>query len=571
MIEFLQKKILTSYVILVSFLLILTLITYYSIFRKENINIQVKRLKDISTKVEEVLSQNKTNYEKINDIAYITSSRITIINEDGTVLFDTEIKDPKNLENHKNRIEIAQALKNGEGLSIRFSQTQKKEMIYFAKLLSISLNKILIRVSIPYSETLQELLKLKKTLIIYTFLIFFIVVFFLFKTTKNLINPIDEIIFASYQFSKGDFDYRIQTSKMKGEIKKLAVTLNNMAETIKQNVENLENTIKTIKSLTDNLDEGICIYTPKNIFYGNSSFCKLFEIHKPEGHSIAEVIRNIEILTMLSDAFNSDKDLIKETLINGKYYLLKVYKFRANTNEKLFVAVFYDIDRIKRLDLMKRDFIANFSHEIKTPLTVIKSNIETIAMHKLTEEEKNFFISSTQNNIIRIENIIKDIITLSFLESEPKLNIEKINILELIKEIISTFQTKIDEMNIKLSLKGNPKIIDTDRDLIEKILINLIDNAIKYNYQNGFININLEEKENKIEILIENSGKLIPKEYLERIFERFFTIDKSRSRALGGTGLGLSIVKNAVEKLGGSIKAYTTPNSNVFLITLPNN
>lgn len=571
MVEFLHKKILSSYILIISILFLLTMIINYSILKTENINIQIKRLKDISMKVEKSLFEKKQLYDKIKKISDITSSRITLIDKEGNVVFDTDIEEHKNLENHINRPEIVEAIKKGEGISIRFSQTQKKEMIYFAKLAKIDSNKIFIRIAIPYIDAVEELSKIKRMLFVYIFLTFIIVLILLFKITKTFITPIDEIIFASYQFSKGDFDYRIQTSKMKGEIKKLAVTLNNMAETIKQSMENLENTIKTIKSLTDNLDEGICIYTPKNIFYGNSSFCKLFEIHKSEGHTIAEIIRNTEVLKTLSDAFNSDEDVVKETLINGKYYLLKVYKFQANTNEKLFVAVFYDIDRIKKLDLMKRDFIANFSHEIKTPLTIIKSNIETISMHELTDEERNFFISSTQNNIIRIENIIKDIITLSFLESEPKLNIEKINISELIKEIISTFQTKIDEMNIKLSLKGNTKIINTDKDLVEKIFINLIDNAIKYNNKNGFININMEEKENKIEIIIENSGKLMPKEYLERIFERFFTIDKSRSRSLGGTGLGLSIVKHAVEKLGGSIKAYTTSNSNVFLITLPNN
>lgn len=564
-----RYRLIIPHIAIVSGLFLLSLLSSILIFKNESLKIHIKRLNQISMGVEDIIKTKKEiPFSELKDIAKVTNSRITIINSKGDVLFDTEVEDIKILDNHLLRPEILEASRKGEGISIRFSNTLKERMIYFSRKIKLKDEELFLRVSVPYTQLKEKISTAKRSLLLYLLIFFSATIFFIVKIFNYFINPIEDIIFASNQFSKGDFDYKIPTSNMKGEIKSLAITLNNMAQKIKENMLNLEKSIKTIKSITDNLEEAICIYSNNEILYGNVAFCRLFNSHKPQGHTIAEIIRDKEIIQTLSQM--KDKSISKEVLINSRYFLLKLYPFRTEGMKDVMVVVFYDIDKTKRLDIIKRDFIANFSHEIKTPLTVIKTNIETIAIHNLTDEEKDFFIESTQKNIERIENIINDIITLNYLESEPPLKFEEIKIAKIIDEIISVFKTKINQNNISLEIDIDERLqIKSDREILEKILVNLIDNAIKYNTTNGFIRIKAEKGNGLIKIIFENSGKTIPQEYLERIFERFFTIDKSRSRLMGGTGLGLSIVKHAVERLGGSIKASSTLNSNIFTLTLP--
>ena len=218
---------------------------------------------------------------------------------------------------------------------------------------------------------------------------------------------------------------------------------------------------------------------------------------------------------------------------------------------------------------MKRDFIANFSHEIKTPLTVIKTNLETILNEEMNSQEVKRFLSAIEKNVLRMENIVRDIIKLSYIEGNIKLETTNINIKEIIEKIIFAFEPKIKEKNIDIKIDLNQTIIQADQSLIEDCFFNLIDNAIKYNQTNGWIKIYSQKLGNEIKISIENSGNPIPNEYLERIFERFFVVDKSRSRSMGGTGLGLSIVKHIVELHKGKVYAESFKDFNRFNIILP--
>jgi two-component system phosphate regulon sensor histidine kinase PhoR len=343
-----------------------------------------------------------------------------------------------------------------------------------------------------------------------------------------------------------------------------------MGEEIEKALKDIEYKNRILSLIFEGMKEGIFILSEKDeIELFNKRFSKILSIEEQDlkGKKINEVIREWEFLEAVKET--KKKELKKEIkLSSGKYIIILGFSIVLK-DEKKYVFVIYDIDEEKKLEIMKRDFIANFSHEIKTPLTVIKTNLETILNEEMNSQEIKKFLSAIEKNVLRMENIVRDIIKLSYIESNIKLEINKINIKEIIEKIIFAFEPKIKEKNIDIKIDLNQTIIQADQSLIEDCFFNLIDNAIKYNQTNGWIKIYSQKLENEIKISIENSGNPIPNEYLERIFERFFVVDKSRSRSMGGTGLGLSIVKHIVELHKGKVYAESFKDFNRFNIVLP--
>lgn len=573
MIKIFRNKIIIAYTIitLVFFFFIVVFVSNY--FEKQNLNFYIKNLKtDIGT-VYSLISTKKNDLDLLYNISLKVFNengiRITIIREDGTVISDSEVKkeDISKIENHKERPEIKQAIKYGEGFSIRFSTTVKKEMIYYALLKKVNGDVIIIRASVPYKEFRDDISNIKKKII--KTLVFLYVFIFLsgLIIIIRLFRPIDKIIFASKEYAAGNYSYKINID-FEGELKKLAQTLNLMSENIKKNIKEIEWKNIILSNIFNGMDEGIIIISEDGkITSYNRNFKKMFDIEEINisGKIINEVVRETEFLSIV---FDFDKFVYKKTnikLLSGKY--ISVFSFPIDyEKEKNRAFVIYDTDKEKKLEIIKRDFVANFSHEIKTPLSVIKANIETITTSKLSEDELSSFLKAMKKNVIRMENILKDIIKLNYLESYPKLYFTEFNLKELIYEIISFFELNISKRGIKVEIEIDNIIMKGDRNLIEDAIFNLIDNAIKYNIDNGFIKISANNEKNYICITVENSGPQISKDNIERIFERFFTVDKSRSRELGGTGLGLSIVKHIMELHNGSVKAESFDGINRFIL-----
>jgi two-component system phosphate regulon sensor histidine kinase PhoR len=237
------------------------------------------------------------------------------------------------------------------------------------------------------------------------------------------------------------------------------------------------------------------------------------------------------------------------------------------------VAVIYDITEIRKLEAIRSEFVANVSHELKTPLTSIKGFVETLLEGALTDKENSrTFLEIIKEHSERLEVIINDLLELSHIESkEIKLEMEKINMSNLTGEIIKEFKSQLNKKNIsvhnKLSAEVEAKV---DKEKIRRILMNLIDNAIKFNKEGGHINIYGEIFDKEIRIIIEDSGIGIPQKDIGRIFERFYRVDKARSRQLGGSGLGLSIVKHLVELHGGGVGVESTEGAgSKFWFNLP--
>jgi two-component system phosphate regulon sensor histidine kinase PhoR len=369
------------------------------------------------------------------------------------------------------------------------------------------------------------------------------------------------MIQISQKFSKGDFSRRIiKTSK--DEIGELANTLNKMAEDLEGKIKEIKAQNQKLAAIFDSMIEGVIIVDKTSrIISINPTIEKIFGVSRKEaeGRFFLEAIRNNSIYEIINNVLNEGKSLSAEIDL-----VLPVYKtFEVNAtpiSENNIVGgclvVIHDITEIRRLETIRSDFVANVSHELKTPLTSIKGFVETLLEGALDDKENNRnFLKIIQSHTARLDNLVDDLLSLSHLESkEIILKKTKFHLRQLTEEVISGFKSQLKNKNIEIKDELSASVsLAADKNRIEQVITNLIDNAIKFNKEKGFIRIYAEEKNGRVKITIEDSGIGIPQKDIPRIFERFYRVDKARSRELGGTGLGLSIVKHIIELHSGSV------------------
>jgi two-component system phosphate regulon sensor histidine kinase PhoR len=310
----------------------------------------------------------------------------------------------------------------------------------------------------------------------------------------------------------------------------------------------------------------------------NSTIEKIFSISKGnvKDKVFLEAIRNNDIAEVINAILKDGKPLTTEiTLI---YPVRKIFEVSAtpvfdNNTISGCLVVIHDITELRRLETMRSDFVANVSHELKTPLTSIKGFVETLLEGALEDKENNrSFLKIIQDHTERLNNLVEDLLSLSHLESkEIALKKRGLNLRQQFEEVISGFKSQLKKMSVEVENELPASIIiNADKDRIEQVFTNLIDNAIKFNKEKGSIRIYAQEVNGKIKVFVEDSGIGIPEKDIPPIFERFYRVDKARSRELGGTGLGLSIVKHIVELHGGSVGVESTEGlGSKFWLLLP--
>ncbi|MFZ2356786.1 MAG: ATP-binding protein [Candidatus Omnitrophota bacterium] len=380
------------------------------------------------------------------------------------------------------------------------------------------------------------------------------------------IRPIKRMIQVSRKFSEGDFSRRVlQTSK--DEIGELATTLNKMAQGLEDKVREIKAQNQKLTAIFNSMIEGIIVVDKSsNIISVNPTIERIFNVSKKEaeGKIFLEAIRNNDISEVISSVLKNGLPLSVE--INLVLPVRKIFEVNAapiyddNTVNGCLVVI-HDITEIRKLETIRSDFVANVSHELKTPLTSIKGFVETLLEGALDDKENNRnFLKIIQDHAERLNNLVEDLLSLSHLESkEIVLNKKSLNLRQQLEEVISGFKSQLKKMNVEIKNDLSVSImVDVDRDRIEQVFTNLIDNAIKFNKEKGFVMIYGEETNDKVRITVEDSGIGIPERDIPRIFERFYRVDKARSRELGGTGLGLSIVKHIIELHNGSVGVEST-------------
>jgi len=505
----------------------------------------------------------------IKTLSQKIKSRITVINIQGKVLADSEesLQDIPKMENHLSRPEVQMALSDKIGIDTRYSATLKINMLYVALPFKNN-NSItgILRLALPLVSVQKTLFEVRR--VIFFCLILALALAFILGSlvAAKIIKPINRMILVSRRFSEGDFSRRIiQVSK--DEIGQLATTLNKMAQDIEDKIKEVKIQNQKLAAIFNSMIEGVIVIDKAGyIISVNPTIERIFGILKKdvEGKVFLEAIRNNDIAEVISAALKRGESISSEIALI--YPVRRVFEVNAtpifdNNVISGCLVVVHDITEIRRLETVRSDFVANVSHELKTPLTSIKGFVETLLEGALDDKENNRnFLKIIYDHAERLNSLVDDLLSLSHLESkEITLNKKSFNLSSQLEGVISGFKSQLKKMGIDIKNELPAGIaINADKDRIEQVFTNLIDNAIKFNKEKGSIRIYVQEVNGKIKVFVEDLGIGIPEKDIPRIFERFYRVDKARSRELGGTGLGLSIVKHIVELHGGSVGVEST-------------
>ena len=541
-------------------------ISYLKSYIENNISNNIKRQLFLGKDFLETALNDKTNMPDFQDVAvrmgHALELRATIISLDGKVLGDTDLTREQLavVENHAHRPEVLGALKNGFGINKRFSNTIKRKMLYMALPFGNEKIKGILRFSMPIRDI--DLLEAKMRQIVAGTVIFVILLSLGLTSVVSLFvsRPLIEMSAIAQAMAKGDFSKKA-SFYTQDEIGELAMSLNSMSEEIKDKIEKINSERAKLDLVLLSMFEGVMV-TDENegIILMNPSLKKLFFVDfDPTGKKPLEVIRNTSVQDMVDRILKKRYHLATEEIIipMPEEKILKVNGVPIVRNDKLegAILVFHDITELRHLERIRQDFVANVSHELRTPISSIKGYAETLLEGAL-EDKKNVkeFIGIILQDSNRLATLINDLLDLSKRESgKMKMTLLLLDPVSLIKRAVAIMDNQVKTKSIALKLDlpvGLPKI-KADEARFSQVMINLLDNAIKYTPERGVVTISARVVNDALQIDVSDTGIGIEEKDLPRIFERFYRVDKARSRELGGTGLGLSIVKHIVQAHGG--------------------
>ncbi len=390
----------------------------------------------------------------------------------------------------------------------------------------------------------------------------------------NVNKRINLIISTLNKISDGDLGREINIYS-RDRIGALAAAINGTLSRLKSRIASLEKENSKTQTILNNMIEGvIAVDKDTKIVSVNPTVEKIFNISKKdaEGRFFLEAIRNSGIAEIISNVLKNGEVISQELSLVWpvqKIFQINVSPIYEKDSVSGCLVVIYDITEIRKLETVRRDFVANVSHELKTPLTSIKGFVETLLEGALDDKENSrHFLEIIRDHANRLDNLINDLLSLSYMESkEVRLELVEINLKSLTQQILSGFKAQLAKKTIEVKNELPQGLtVTADKDRIEEVLTNLIDNAIKFNKEKGVIKIYAQDSI----FIVEDSGIGIPNKDISRIFERFYRVDKARSRELGGTGLGLSIVKHIVELHSGSVGVESTEGlGSKFWFSLP--
>ena len=508
-------------------------------------------------------------------------TRITVISLSGKVLGDSH-KDPAIMEDHSDRPEIIDALAKGSGSSLRLSETVGKKMMYAAipvqrqgKVIAV------IRTSIAATDIDLALRDIYIKMFWGGIIIAAFAAGLSYLISRRISQPIVKMKQIAQCFADGELSLRVPVPPS-SELRDLAKALNEMAEQLYDRILIITRQRNELEAILSSMMEGVIAVDARgHIVSINKTALDLMNIESSEvkGRGVEEVIRNVDLQQFISQTLESEQPSEGEMFLpanGGRFFQLYGVSLSDSQNQKSgAVIVLNDTTRIRRLENMRRDFVANVSHELKTPVTSIMGYVETLLDGAINDpEQAKRFLQIIGKHSDRLNAIIEDLLSLSRLEEEgerSKISFEKANLKPIIQSAIELSSPKAVDKQITINLICDEHIeARVNTALLEQAVLNLIDNAIKYSAPGSKIEITAYHNDNEIIITVKDNGCGIAQEHLSRIFERFYVVDKGRSRKLGGTGLGLAIVKHIAQVHSGYVMVESTPGfGSTFTIHLP--
>jgi len=520
-------------------------------------------------------------------LAVLSQARVTLIKANGQVRADSD-KNPAGMDNHAHRPEVAVALSGNLGTSMRFSHTLGKNMIYVALPVFTRDNKLspvlgVVRLAIPFIFVNQVLDMMYWQNFFAAFIMLLIAAVATLFISRKLSKPLEDMERTARQYSRLDFSRKINfpDGGYSIEVAKLADTINSMAMELYCRIDTVTKQKNELEAVFKSMIEGVLVVDNRGrLVRVNDTALKIFNLplnYHPA--AITESIRNADlsrfIREILSGGEVKEQELVLYLAGGEHYFHLSGTPIRDGSNKTGAMVVLNDITRTKKLENIRREFVANVSHELKTPITSINGFVETMLDGALDNRlEAKRFLEIIHRQAKRLDAIINDLLNLSRIEREDDMGtveLHRQDLLPVLNNCLEMCAVTAGEKGVKLILDGGPEITALiNQSLMEQAITNLVVNAVKYSTEGGEVLIKSRQDERQIQIAVSDSGCGIAKEHLSRLFERFYRSDKARSRKLGGTGLGLAIVKHIVRAHGGEVKVESSPgHGSTFTIILP--
>jgi two-component system phosphate regulon sensor histidine kinase PhoR len=471
--------------------------------------------------------------------------RLTLIASDGTVLKDTKA-DPATMENHSGREEVQEAIKSGAGESYRYSATLQEKTIYYAQRLS---DGSILRISVTQYTVTALVIGILPVFAFILLVALILSIFIATKLSNKIVAPLNKI----------DLDHPLENNTY-DELAPLLTKIDKQQKQLSDQYEILEQKQDEFTAVTDNMAEGLILLNDKGtILSMNNSSKKIFDI-KPDlkGRDFLTITHELSVQNIVKTALSGKSD---QTTIHVDKLSYQIEANPIISNGKVIGAVIlaYDVTTKINAENMRKEFSANVSHELRTPLQSIMGSAELIKNNMVKIEDLPRFADRIYTESTRMVSLIDDIIRLSKLDEDSDYPNESVNLYSISESVISSLSNAAEKMNIAVTLSGDNISVTSVKQLVYDIIYNLCDNAIKYNHKDGKVDVIINNENGNASVTVSDTGIGIPKEYQQRIFERFFRVDKSHSKETGGTGLGLSIVKHACSYVGASIDLSSEP------------
>ena len=484
------------------------------------------------------VEQNGVNYlEHLKQ----KDARMTYIDASGNVLYDSQA-DISSMENHSDRKEFEEAVQKGHGYAERMSSTLSEKTVYYARKLT---DGTVLRVAAVHSSILALMLQLLPSVIGVAIVMLILAGIAAARISAKIVKPINTL----------DLDHP-EDNQIYEEVGPLLSRIHKQNYQIQMQLETARRNQEEFQIITENMQEGLLVidaYTM--ILSGNSSVWRMFQLREPKtGDSVYSLDRNEDFRKVVEDVLKGQHGSAMLQL-DGEY--VQLIANPVSRDDRVVGAVLLLVNETEKVERenLRREFSANVSHELKTPLTSISGFAEIIQDGMVQGEDVQKFAGRIYREAQRLIQLVEDTIKISQLdEGENPYEWEKVDAYAVVKNVCGNLRDIAAKKNVHLFIDGEKLIFCTVKPILEEVIYNLCDNGIKYNREDGTVSIHLQELKDSVEIRVKDNGIGIPREDCSRVFERFYRVDKSHSKAIGGTGLGLSIVKHGVTFLGGTLK-----------------
>jgi two-component system phosphate regulon sensor histidine kinase PhoR len=506
-------------------------------------------------------------------------ARVSLISRDGIVVGDSDVpvESLPRVENHADRPEIRAAFGGSVGRSTRRSQTVGRRLLYVAVPVDAGAGGV-VRLALDLSDVDAAVMRLRAELIAAGAVGLVAALVLSFVLSWITLRPIQEMRQGIAAIAKGDLETRLP-SRMGDEVGEISTAINDLAEQLRLRLADVTSEKERLQAVLNGMVEGVLVTDASgNIVLANDRLREFYGVWGPMvGRSVIEAIRDAELDALMAEAENMDEPVSRQISVDRagpRALRVHAVRFPSGSGPRMgTVAVLHDVSDLMRLEQIRRDFVANASHELRTPLAAVRGFAETLLdSDQLSDADRRSYVEIIDRHARRLGNLVGDLLELSKIEGgETALEPVAVDVERLVEGLVRDWRDRFAKQEVDVSVGGEASVRAwADPQAVEQILTNLLDNALKYTEPGGKIRVEIESDEASVRVRVADSGIGIPARDLSRIFERFYRVDKARSRSLGGTGLGLSIVRHIVEAMGGEISVESEVGSgSTFTFTLP--